>query len=240
LGLERTPDKNRFIGLELQPPKEWFTIPTASEIQQLGRDSLAVAIKCGHTAIHLHQELRRVKLTGIDPRVIEGLAVPAAMIVAAGGGENAEELLTAMATGVDSESLSVDQDELELLRDILAAIVPLDRGDKTTVGEILRDAASDGEQSRLLSRYGVTRVAARPGPRTEVGDVFIAGQIVRRELLKATKWTDQNVNQLLRRLEGAKADQRSIAASKSRGVTVPWRIVEQELSDGDELSREDF
>jgi hypothetical protein len=83
---------------------------------------------------------------------------------------------------------------------------------------------------KALERVGIALVCDRPGARpqdlaTDRDGLFLDHKSVRRFLLKGTQWEDQSIDQILRRLPGARKCQRRMGGHRPYGVVVPWVLL---------------
>jgi hypothetical protein len=132
-----------------------------------------------------------------------------------------------------------ERDEVQLLRDILRTTVrvpePSPNGNGTvqvarTVAHILANEGRPNGRAALGSpnSVAVATVAAMGvrlyRPRDEDGlRLFIADDVVRRELLQDTRWSESRIDQLLTRLNGANREQQRLDGTvRSWGVSLPW------------------
>jgi hypothetical protein len=123
----READRNRHITVEpLQPLEEMrnkLTLPSASELADLGQRMLAAAVYCVHEARRAAVRLKDTRIEGVDDRVVESYAVPAAMLAAIKGDNEAEArgLLEEMLKNISKEDHGGQSDEQRLMADILGA-----------------------------------------------------------------------------------------------------------------------
>ncbi len=123
-GLNKTPDRNRFIMLELERRgtlvNEKLELPSARELASLGQRLLAVAVRYAFKACRLANQLKEHRITGVDDRVIENYAVPTAMLstIKEFNYADAVALLTEMLHGAEEQHERMS-DEMDLLEDIL-------------------------------------------------------------------------------------------------------------------------
>lgn len=245
VGLKREPDRNRFINLELVPPppaesnlpNAWgkLKVPPESYMHDLGQRLLAVAISYVGVARKLAVRLKEFHHHGVDSRVIESYAVPAAMLSAFAGFDDlkANGVLGAMLDGVER----IDQgraDESDLIDDIMASAVDCGRSVKYTVSQLLSSSGLYNDHESAIEAHGVGVVLDRAGSRKAVGNddhkmLFIYPRSVTRKLLRGTAWENQSIDQLLKRAPGAEKSRRMLAGSNVRGVTIPMSYIESEF-----------
>jgi hypothetical protein len=242
VGLQRAPDRNRFIMLEMDTPPKGkrgvMNLPTPAALEDLGQRILAVAVRHVARAVAMAERIKSIQVEGIHGRVVESFATPVAMAaVAQGFGDDAAaELLKVWVTQLDQDPSQGTKDETELLGDILSSSVNIGRGSQANVGQIVRrpeDYGADGTEA--MERAGV---AIMPDSRGRcVGGVaarslFVAVKSVSRYLLKGTRWDDQSIETILRRLHGAFQSQRRMGGHRPRGVEVPMELVEEKFTEG--------
>lgn len=234
-GLIREADKSRFIVLELTRIAAArfgrLRLPTASQMEDLGKQILAGCLLTARRAIELYDLLKETHAARVHGRVIECYAVPVAALAAYRGTpyEDARDhLLTILAEkGLAETTLS---DEGDLLRAIMESFVDMggSRGRRSVSG-ILHSESLYNENREALERHGVALVSCRPGPRSSAIDdharVFFNASAIKRHLLRGTRWEEMDVEQLLRRLDGAVVSQRRIDSARVRGVELPARPI---------------
>jgi hypothetical protein len=230
-GLRREPDKNRFIRQELvcPPSKEMgkLNLPSEHELHHLGQRLLAVALTFALSARETASALRVLSVTGVDTRIVEGYAVPAACYAAAMGESDvgpASEVLMRMLKTVEQTENS--NDTSQLLQDIIESEVVLDRGVRTTVGEIIdpKSRRIDPTKELCMERTGVGIVAHNQNEEW----FFVAHKAACRYLLKGTFWENQNIDEILKRLPGAEKCKKRLAGGMPWGVIIPLSLVIQE------------
>ncbi len=211
------------------------------------------AIWAAPTAVELAESIRNTAIEGVHGRLVESFTVPAAMqaVMMHGrdvGREVAAETLRRMIGGRAALTGQGERDEVQLLRDILSSVVrvpePGPGGTGTvhverTVGQILATEVRPNGRPVLETRNtpAVTTVAAmgvklycpRGGDQARI---FIADDIVRRQLLRDTRWATSRIDQILSRLSGAKREQQRLDGTvHCRGLSLPWAGCLTELGD---------
>jgi hypothetical protein len=224
-GLRREPDRNRFIRQELvrPAPNEMgrLNLPSEAEMRHLGQRSLAVALRIAMQAKEAASSLRVLKFEGIDTRLIEGYAVPAACYAAAMGESNvgpASDVLGKMLQTV--EVTEVMDDAMQLLGDILETEVASERGSKSTVAQILQRRKLDPAKLDDCERAGVGIVEHGSGEA-----FFVAHRSASRYLLKNTDWEHQNIDEILKRVDGAEKVKKRIAGKQPWGIVIPLKVL---------------
>lgn len=223
-GLTREPDKNRFIRLELVKPlsKDMgrLNIPGTEELAALGQRTLAVALKFVFAARELADSLRLLKFPGVNERLVECYAVPAACYSLAVGSEAGQpsEVLQRMLECIGDIEDGVD-DGRRLLSDILETEILLEKGERASVSQILERRQTDPLKLISLETKGVALVTH---DNIRDGYLFISHNTVKRYLLRGTAWESQNIDEILVRLPGcAKARKRCGGRNGIWGIVVP-------------------
>lgn len=243
--MDRSPDRNRFVNLELIPPtaakRGKLITPPARQLHNLGQRLLAIAIHSIIEAKSLALTLKSNPIDGIDTRVVESYAVPAAILsVALGYTESdAFDLLRNMLrTAPGEEQQATDQEDI--LQAIFRATVQLDKGRSLTVASLW--AGIEGTDYReALERVGIARVYGRRGYRETVSRessperddghfLFLDHRDVRSKLLRGTEWESQSIDQILKRIPGAELTRRNLGARRTYGVVIPVSYLEKFLS----------
>lgn len=215
-GLQREPDRNRFITLELVPPAAdqmgKLSIPPAAVLHLLGQKLLAITIRHAITAVNLAVDLKQVQIEGVHSRVIESYSAPAAILATAYGFDNDGAMSTLGTLLKTAERLELSHgDKEQLLEDILSSKLDIGRGEKASVSQAMAWRPEKSEYDHVMEQHGI-------GIFDE--GVFFAHNLVVRHLLKGTKWESQNIDQILIRIRGAEKVKRRIC-----GGTRPWGIL---------------
>lgn len=241
-GLIRAADRNRFITLEMIEPPEHqkgkLNVPPRQELFELGQKLLAIAIHNCLEARELAQKMRLYRREGIDSRYVESYAVPAALLaIATGMGEDgANGLLSNFLDCLSVESRTV-RDEEDLLHDILRStvrVVPTSGPPRDlTVAELV-EKRQDPDNISVLARHGIGIAYGRPGPRTtgaaedDEEFLFIDHKDVVSKLLRTSsgdEWKGKQISAILKRIKGAKMNQRSLGGRRPYGVEIPMSLV---------------
>lgn len=236
IALKREPDANRFIMLELLKPKvdqqNKLALPTPAETLELGQQTLAASILHINRAKSLASALRTTRVAGVSPRVIESYSVPVAMRAAVRGEdeESARQWLVRVTSGL-GQDVSTTPDEVDLLGKILSTAVNIGRGETKGVAEIL--LGSESAHKECLARLGVEfwRHVEKDadGRSVEVKRMFVANCTVDK-LLWNTRWKDQSIEQILRRIPGTIYIRHRMAGVQLAGVGIKYDyLVESEL-----------
>ncbi len=237
-------DRNRFIRLELRPPasRGSLVLPAPEELRQLGRQLAAAALWAAPTATRLAESLRAVRIPGLPGRLVESFSVPAAMAAVFCHGRDvdcstAADVLRAMLaerTGLVGQG---ERDEIQLLRDILATNIRVAEHNVTggtvyvqrSVGQLLspQDRVAPYAFAHSISRdnlstleaKGIALVQPRGAGRERL---FLAHEMVRRELLADTRWSGTCIDQVLQRIRGAEREQQRCGGLRPYGISLPW------------------
>lgn len=232
VGLKREPDRNRFIMLNLKrPPANQhgkLVPPSPSWLVDHGQKLLAIALVHIRQAVELAVELKSTHVEGVDKRVIESYAVPAAMLSVCNGLNTSisQEFLRTLLSGVERVEQG-RRDVDDLISDILTSQVRLGGGMQASVSQIISQDSPLVEHMHALEGHGVG-IVDRDGQQM----LYIVHRVVCRMLLRGTGWENQSIDQILKRYECAVAARHRIAGHNNRGVALPMdRIREQFLSE---------
>ena len=217
-GLQREPDRNRFITLELVPPAAdrmgKLSVPTNSELHHLGQKLLAIVIRHAVPATILAAQLKQTQIEGVHARIIESYSAPAAILSSVYGfdfDQSTAALGTLLKTAERIELGHGDKEQL--LEDILSSKLDVGRGEKASVSQAMAWRPEKSDYDHVMEQHGI-------GIFTE--GVFFAHNLITRHLLKGTKWETQNIDQILIRLPGAmKCKRRICGGSRPWGILLP-------------------
>ena len=230
VGLKKEPDRNRFIMLELVPPPaekaNKLQVPDEHWLADHGQKLLAIALAHAHIAVPLAVELKSTVVEGIDRRVIESYAVPASILATCigGGKEAAVTLLKNMLTGVEKvEQGRSDADDL--MFDIFASRVDCGHGLRMSVSQILSDVSLYATHRAQLEQHGIA--VCNDVESGMPSKIFFAHKFVTRHLLRGTEWESQSIDQMLKRIPGAKGGRMRLSGSHPGGVFVPLSHCEE-------------
>jgi hypothetical protein len=154
--------------------------------------------------------------------------------------EVAVETLRRMIGGRSALIGQGERDEVQLLRDILNSIVrvPETAAGNGTVGQILGAETSRGGRSNLgLQNTMASDIVAAHGlrivqRRDNSQRLFVSDEVVRRQLLRDTRWQNSRIDQILSRLAGAEREQQRLAGPvRYRGLSYPWPGCLEEMDD---------
>jgi hypothetical protein len=237
-------DRNRAISLNLLPPLPEMTgklmLPSSGDLASLGQRSLAAALWAIREARGMATKLKDQKVEGIDARLVESYAVPAAMIAVVLGFDDAmaAKFLADMLGDTKSDS-PVESDEDSLISEILQATVQLGPH-RRTVGQVVLHVlkpAADYREQWLEALQGV-------GIRVGISTIAMNHKAVRSKLLRGTRFEGQPIDQTLRRVPGSSPSQQRIGGVIGRGVKFPLdAFVETYIgsdADPDESAKEEF
>lgn len=213
-------DRNRAVILNLLPPTKEMAgklrLPSPDELGCLGQRSLAASLWACQAARKTALALKDVRLDGVDQRLVESYAVPAAMIATALDTDQhgAAGLLQLMLSEAQADS-QVEADEDMLVADILGATLQMESY-RLTVGqaiELAMDVTGGSNRDAWRTALEVSGVKLDLG----VNPVIILQyQLVRRKLLHGTRWGEQSIDQYLRRIDGCKTAIRRVGGSQGR------------------------
>lgn len=226
-GLKDQADRNRFILLELVQPKFGnqgkLVIPSHQELSNLGQRLLAISVRHALSAVDVASSLRKTYIEGIDSRVIESYAVPAAIIGAAYemDFDTTEGLMGKLLRTAKRET-NAHGDKEQLVEDIFSSKIHTGK-EQVSVEQAICWRNGGGGYVNALAAVGIAVF--------EDG-IFIAHNVVLRHLLKSTKWELQNIDEILTRLPGARECRKRFVTSKQyRGILLTFESVG--LSDDD-------
>ncbi|MGO9114254.1 MAG: hypothetical protein ACLP9L_33990 [Thermoguttaceae bacterium] len=250
-------DRNRFIRLELLPPQNRgdLVLPGSRQLGELGRQLTVAAIWAAPRAVELAEAIRNTIVPNIHGRLVESYAVPAAMHAVLTHGRDvsrdvAVETLRHMIGGRAVLAIQGERDEVQLLRDILSSTVRVPEaaagiGSGTiyverTVGQILSTAMARNGRPPLappsstaldiVAAHGLRIVQRRDNTQR----LFVSDDVVRRQLLRDTRWHNSRIDQILSRLAGAEREQQRLAGPvRYRGLSYPWPDCLEEIGDRD-------
>lgn len=232
-------DRNRAIILNLQKPLSELAgklrLPSPDELRDLGQRSLAAALWACQEARKTALALKDERIDDVDQRLVEGYAVPAAMIATLLGmdAKATAGLLQTMLLETKQDA-PVEADEATLVADILGASVRLDHC-VLNVSQVLDHVlnVATGE-----NRDAWRKVLESAGIKLDLGatpKIILQYQLVRRKLLQGTRWAEQAIDQYLRRIDGAQTAIRRVGGSRNRCIIFGLReFVLQFIGEGDD------
>jgi hypothetical protein len=245
-------DRNRYITSELLPATEALKgkliAPPASELRVLGQKMLAVAVHCVGTARKVAVALKDTQVEGVVSRVVESYSVPAAMLAAVHGSNDAEarELLREMLSGVAGEDREGTSDEQILIADIFGAQVQIGP-DRFSVAQLLenviklnqnyeRDATALESRGIKLDRFTL------PGTKSFRGErcILIACQLANEYLIKGTRWGNTAIDQILRRIPTAVQARRRVGGQRVQTIGISLDYVGREFLGMDGMEIADY
>ena len=231
-------DRNRQIELELTSPPDDSPdpdLPPPSELHDLRVELVAAAVWAVRAAEALAVRIRRPNPPGVDRRLAESLAIPAAVDAVLRHGRDVPDGVARGTLETFLEGRTAEE-PADTGRDLLDAVcsapvaVPGKDGLTCSVGELvlsrLTDKTSLGGDAgdRVLALNGL-RVFG--GPRAATADrpacgagLFVA-PLVGTTLLKDSVWDGTNVVTVLKRLDGACGDTQAVNGRTTRGAFVP-------------------
>ena len=240
LGLERSPDRNRFILFKLDlPPKAVsgkIILPSKPALRELGQRLLAVAIRHVYEAEQIAFRIKSVQFAGVHGRVVESYATPVGMLAAVlrMGEEKQDALMRLLLGGMDQDASQGTRDETDLLGDILSSVVMMEHGERSTVAKLLLAPTDYARGWDALAEVGIGIVSSDHRGRREGEDfsrrgLFIAYKTARRYLLRSTDWEGQSLDQHLERFPGARKTQQRLGGHRPWGIEIPWELVQEKF-----------
>ena len=233
-------DKNRIIMLELLPAKAdaqgKLSLPPAAWLADLGQRLLACSLWCARRAIGLADDLRTLTIPGIDSRVVESYAIPAAMMAVLHGidgdttatRQTLAEMLAERLLASDGE---IESDEATLVGDILAAqlrIGPVEYSISQLLEAVYQVSTGSIQAEQALAACGIKIDWSREdggGERV----VVIQYRPVQARLLRQTRWEGTGLHQVLMRIDRAQCANRRVGGARNRGVMIPWSVLEDQF-----------
>ncbi|NQU09625.1 hypothetical protein HQ590_02450 [bacterium] len=215
-GLRCAAHRNRFVVIHtvpFAPTDPPPVIPPEEELDALSLEVLATAIYLAPAALAVYDRIRGVRVQGVDERIGELFAVPAAFIAVVQRRFNAAQarsVLESLLKDRPDVALEGESDEARVLDDILYS-----RVGRLTVSQML---VEDGHR-KDLEAYGLKRADKDGEPY-----LFIVPKLVGRHLLNGTQWAKLNVSDILVRAPGAVPGQLRVAGKQARGILVPWSV----------------
>ena len=225
-------DRNRAVCVNLLPPLEEksgkLVLPPVDEMADLGQRSLAVALWAARNgAARLAVALKDQRPSGADPRLVESYSVPAAMLATVLPNDfEGKSLLAAMLADCQEGGV-VESDEQNLIASILAAEVRVSSGHALTVGQVLElltdpNGNCKNDWQKALQRYGIKRDVVDRGNGPLVWFIFFNAAMVRRQLLRGTRFESQPLGIYFSRLPGHEHTRRRIAGVNGAVDMLPW------------------
>lgn len=228
-GLERDPDRNRFVSLELiKPPKNEMgrlKVPSEAELVDIGFRLLASISGTIRRAKELVNYFRSNPPEGFHLRIVESYAVPAACYAAACGMDDSEALVTFLRFIDRHDDSDAESDTEMLISAIMSSLVDLGRGQRQSVSELVaRVAHLDTDEGPALNRCGLAGFAA---DKRSIGNdyIFFAHNLIKRHLLRGTDWENARIDQILARIPGAQKVKKRISGAHPWGVLAPYDSV---------------
>lgn len=232
LGDIRQQDTNRLLTFELDRFGKQIEIPSSRDLESLGKRLAVGALLTAEPMVRLADQLRGIGLEGVEPRVVESAAVPAAVLATFRHGREVslEQGASELREIMRGRQFVPQQEERSLLDAILAARIPVNnyRGQRSaSVAQLLSSSSHRAE----LETVGLKVMDREPRR------LFIDTQVVRKELLQETRFQDMTIDKLLLRLPGAKRSQQRLAGRKPHGIGVPWEVCFEEGCEAEQIGR---
>ena len=149
--------------------------------------------------------LKDERIDGVDQRLVESYAVPAAMMAAVMGMNQASAagILRTMLSEAKSD-MQIDLDEMNLISDMLSSNVRGKAGNNKNVAQVLnlildktKLQSERDDWSEALESVGI-RIFYTVGP----PKLLIQYKTVRDKLFRGTRWEGQPLDQYLKRVPG--------------------------------------
>ncbi|WP_145359215.1 hypothetical protein [Alienimonas californiensis] len=263
-------DENRrmVINMAAPPVHRLPDLPPESELHELRAGLIVSAVRLARPADALIQSLNGVTVEGVHTRVAESFSVAAAFLTvfkhgAGASRDQAEARLLGLLEGRAGELDTVTNEE-SILHAMMSAPVRLSGSLKELPGSDRDSRPTEYPLGRLLGAEagvkfftGVARVDLRHREvrrelaargfrvfhdQAEQGEprIFVVGKVVCEKVLKGTRHEHADLNQILRRVDGAEASKQRLGPGlpSLNGVIVPLEafdiaVVEMEGREGD-------
>ena len=227
-GLTDQADQNRFIQIQLLPPKRGdegkLQLRKPADLLSLGHELLAIGIRYGAEIAERARQIREsAPRDGTDSRILESYSVPAGVFAACLGlkASEAQEGLSSLLTSSGDQEVQSDQDAL--MDAILSQVV--DAGGslrKQSIAQLIRlahvDQSEDAEKA--LVREGIAIDYDDDGEHL----IAFGYRIIQDQLMKSTRWADKTINELLLRISTA----RLVKKKRFAGRRLTWVAIEFE------------
>lgn len=172
---------------------------------------------------------------GIDDRIVESYAVPAALLAVIQGFDDtgAHALMEDMLTGVDREEEKI-ADEADLMAAILSAHIHTGKETLSVaqlLGMVIENTIHSDMAETNLAKCGIK--FDRAGDTKEIPPAMrhtkclhIGYQAVTKHLLRGTPWEHQSIEQILRRIQGSVHSRRRIGGQRCRCILISKELLE--------------
>ena len=228
--LDRAAERSRFLICSTKKELGHATPipPTSETCERLKINLTALALWGFREAMDLIRNLSVNK--DYDTRMMEAIAVPYAMIAVCTDDPAAslrQNLNNYMEDWLKNDAGGIMEDEAALLQDILMAKIRLSVTQEDTVGtDHPRTISVDRTISQVLEMDPLPKehhdsLQAHGVRVTKENALFVSAEMVRRELLKNTKWRELNILDILRRLPSARYCKLHLGGNGVNGVWIP-------------------
>jgi hypothetical protein len=226
-GLKREVDQNRFVVVELVmstdvEKRRRFVQPSDEDLQKLGLELLAIAIRHSRRAKALATLLYTQRPPGINDRICESYAIPAAMYASGAGFNDAQAYDHYVDLLKLTEPEDVESDRNQVISDILDSTIRLPKGETDTVGGLL--SVGIAEHSHLESVKEHTLEAHGVAIRDHLNGekcIFFYPRSIARKLLKDTDFADARIADYLKRIPGSIRCRKYVSGIQVRGFLIP-------------------
>jgi len=239
VGLTEGADKNRFIALDLKAvdlsnlDRKKLVVPATAYLHELGERSAATAVYTIRQARDMAEQIAAtVRVEGVDTRYVEGMAVPASMLVLNLGG-TLEDACGYVRAWIEEREIKQNKvsDEEELIEAISNSKIG-ESGKMYTVAYLLevlkgyslgedwnfsldtKFSLSGTDADRMLQANGIRYFRDRRS-------VGIHPPQVKRFLLANTRFQFKDLGQLVGRVNGVSKDRQRIASKTAVVYVVP-------------------
>ena len=238
-------DRNRVIMLELRLPETTaegkLHLPSPDKLADLGQRMLGLALWSCQRAKVLATRLRDCRIPGIDSRLIESYAVPAAILATLHGFDTDEEKTKEIMAEMLAEAAASDQPQAthdSLMEEILSARIQIG-GERPSVSQCLerveKRTSGAGEAEIALAAVGI-KINEETNKKKQ--SLTIQYQPVAKHLLKGTRWDGAAIDQILRTIPEALRARQRIGGIKQRGIEIEWSVLVKRYFGKDESEKD--
>lgn len=226
MGVKDAADRNRYLFVDLNHVKGKASnletrLPSEKDIIELGQELCAIAVVCVRPALGLFNQIKDIKMEGVDRRVVDSNSLPASMMAAING-ENVDDAKAILDTLMESrkELGDLESDEQNVIDDIMTTNVGMARGIKATIGQLMESGAQhkfneSGENiPDVLERNGI-KVSVIGTPK-----IHFHCKVVSRILLKDTDMRDSDLATILRRVPGMHSGRARMSGGSVRCLSI--------------------
>lgn len=243
LGMNDEADKNRFIEVVLERPKgnaKKLKIPSRDEMQEISTWIMTTSIYYAKKVKAIVDQLKYHSIQGIDIRVVEQYALPAAIVsimdneFECKNPEYTPEFFLEQFISPRKEIIRSVHDEEQIIIDILSSTTRTLNNEEKTIGQLIDDYCKDINKEssiKALEKVGISISLTWSLISPNRGFVFMWRTAIEKHLLQNTKWKGKNINHILRNIEGAYEGRARLAGMQPRGMFIPLESLDLEDCD---------